>query len=96
MKDLPRVFANKIDKDISNNRNMAYNNLSEEHISPTSVREKIDDIFKSDKKIYSIDCLIRFENSEKKYTIIGKTDNNLVTKNERLIPIKDIYDIELA
>lgn len=98
MKDLPRVFANPINKNISNNRSFSYGKLTEERSSQNTalVKEKIEKIFKSDGNIYSIDCIITFENSKNKYTIIGKTDNNLVTKTQKLISIKDIYDIELA
>lgn len=98
MKDLPKVFANHIDKDISNNRNLSYGTLEEARKvqDVNIVKEKIDKIFKSDGNIYSIDCIITFENHEEKYTIIGRTDINLVTKNQKLIPIREIYDIELA
>ena len=98
MKELPKVFANPIDKDISNNRTFSYSKLVNEKKQQdlNAVKEKIERIFKSDGNIYSIDCLITFENHKEKYTIIGKTDYNLVTKNQRMISIKDIYDIELA
>lgn len=98
MKELPKVFANPIDKDISNNRTFSYGKLTDERKIQNldAVKEKIEHIFKSEGNIYSIDCIITFENYEDKYTIIGRTDNNLVTKSQRLISIKDIYDIELA
>ncbi len=98
MKDLPRVFANPINKELNNNRSFNYGKLEDEKKTKNSnlVLEKINKIFKSDGNVYSIDCIITFENREEKYTIIGKTANNLVTKSQRLIPIRDIYDIELA
>ena len=61
-----------------------------------TVLNKINNIFKSESTLYSIDCIITFENNEAKYTIIGKTSNNLVTKSQKLIPIREIFDIELA
>ena len=98
MKELPKVFANQIDRDISNNRTFSYGKLTEERKTQdlTSVKEKIEHIFKSDGNIYSIDCIVTFKDREDRYTIIGKTEYNLVTKTQKLIPIKDIYDIELA
>ncbi len=98
LKDLPKVFANPIDKDIKNNRSFTYGKLEEEakERNETEVLKKIDSIFKREGNVYSIDCLITFENNMGKYTIIGKTNNNLVTKTEKLIPIREIYDIELA
>lgn len=98
MKDLPRVFANPIDKNINNNRNFSYGKLEDnsEIYDPVKVQEKINKLFKSDGTVYSIDCEITFDGYKKKYTIIGKTTNNLVTRNQKLIPINEIKDINLA
>lgn len=98
MKDLPKVFANPIDKSLHNNRSYSYGKLEDEkkNRNEGEIINKIDKIFKSESTLYSIDCIITFENNEEKYTIIGKTSNNLVTKNQKLIPIREIYDIELA
>lgn len=98
MKDLPKVFANPIEKDIKNNRSFTYGKLEEEsnERNEKEVLRKIDAIFKREGNVYSIDCLITFENNVGKYTIIGKTSHNLVTRTEKLIPIREIYDIELA
>lgn len=98
MKDLPKVFANPIDVSTSHNRSYSYGKLEEERHERDEklVMEKINKIFKNENTLYSIDCLIKFESDESKYTIIGKTNNNLITKTQKLIPIKDIYDIELA
>lgn len=98
MKDLPRVFANPIERDINHNRSYSYGKLENERQmrDERAVLAKIDKLFKSDSTVYSIDCIIKFEANEEKYTIIGKTANNLVTKTQKLIPIREIYDIELA
>ena len=98
MKDLPKVFANPIDKKLNNNRTFSYGKLeSDRHTrNEAQVLEKINKLFKDERTMYSIDCLIKFANNEEKHTIIGKTSNNLVTKNQRLIPIREIYDIDLA
>ena len=98
MKDLPKVFANPIDRNINNNRTLSYGSLMEERKfrDEYAIEQKINNLFKNNDKIYAIDCIITFANYEEKYTIIGKTGNSLVTKTEKLIPIKDIYDIELA
>lgn len=98
MNELPKVFANPIDKNLNNNRSFSYGKLENDKKvkDEVSVLEKIDKLFKREGNIYSIDCIITFENHEEKYTIIGKTSNNLVTRTEKLIPIREIYDIELA
>lgn len=98
MKDLPKVFANTFDKQFHNNSNFSYGKLEEARHSRDDryVLDKINRIFKNENTLYSIDCVIKFESDEAKHTIIGKTNNNLITKNQKLIPIKDIYDIDLA
>lgn len=98
MKDLPKVFANPIDKAHNNNKSYSYGKLeSDRHTrNEKEVLDKINKLFKDERTLYSIDCIIKFENNEEKHTIIGKTSNNLVTKHQRLIPIREIYDIELA
>lgn len=98
MKDLPKVFANPIDKKLNNNNSFSYGKLERDRSirDEQAVLDKINKIFKDERTTYSIDCLIRFQNNEEKHTIIGKTSNNLVTKYQRLIPIREIYDIDLA
>lgn len=98
MKDLPKVFANPIDKSLNNNRSCSYGKLEADRSTRNEkeILSKINKIFKNENTLYSIDCVIKFENDEGKYTIIGKTTNNLVTRTQKLIPIRDIYDIELA
>ncbi len=98
MKDLPKVFANPIDKNIDNNRLFSYGKLENDRNTrdEAKVNEKLNKLFQREGNIYAIDCIITYESHEEKYTIIGKTDNNLVTKSGKLIPIREIYDIDLA
>lgn len=98
MKELPKVFANPIDKRINNNKTYSYGKLEDRSPERNEkyVMDKINKIFKNESTVYSIDCVVTFENNEEKYRIIGKTDHNLVTINQKLIPIRDIYDIDLA
>lgn len=96
MKDLPKVFANRVDSLANNNTSYCYGKLEMDRHSrdERAVKEKIEKLFKSDSTLYSIDCLIKFEHNEEKHTIIGRTANNLVTKHQKLIPIREIYDVE--
>lgn len=98
LSNIPKVFANKIKPNISNNSSFSYDKLEDRGLSRDEkhIREKIDSIFKSEGNIYRIDCHIKFKNYEDDYTLIGKTSNNLVTKSKNLIKISDIYDIDLA
>jgi hypothetical protein len=94
--EIPKVFANPLHKNISNNEKTSYNKLEEKKINKEEILKKINDIFKSDEKIYSIDCIIKFDKYQDRYRIIGKTTNYLVTINKNLINIDDIKDIKLA
>ena len=97
MKILPKVFPASTDKMVRNNKSVSYSKFSEEKKRDEAlVRKKINKIFKSDEQIYSIDCLIYYENTVEKYTIIGVTSNHIITSSRKLISISEIYDIELA
>ncbi len=97
MKDLPKVFANKIDKLLSNNKNVSYGELreGEKKADRDALNKKIRALFDKESVTYSYNCKIIFKDHEEKHIIIGKTDNYLVTRREKLIPINDIIDIEL-
>ena len=66
MKDLPRVFANPINKAINNNGTYNYGKLEERSKEQDlkKVREKLDSLFKSPNNIYSIDCIITYKDHE--------------------------------
>ena len=97
MKDLPKVFANKIDKLLSNNKNVSYSELREgvKELDRHTLYKKIDALFDKDTTTYSYNCKIKFKDRDERHIIIGKTDNYLVTRKEKLIPISEIIDIEL-
>lgn len=89
MKDLPKVFANPIDKVLVNNKNFSFDRIKDD----VSLEEKIDSLFKNNSnRIY---CTITTSKNKANHIIIGKTNNNLVTINEHLIPIREILDIEI-
>lgn len=98
MKELPKVYANPIDKPIDNNISYCYGKLVEDRIQRDEkyVIDQINKLLKKENTLYSIDCTITYFDTKETCTIIGKTKNSLVTKSQRVIPIKDIYDIELA
>ena len=97
MKELPKVFANKIDKILNNNKNISYGELREAKNTPdrNTLNKKIAALFESNNIKYSYNCKIVFLDHVEKHIIIGKTDSYLVTRKEELIPIDKIIDIEL-
>ena len=98
MNKLPKLYTNKFEKKIDNSidyisikneKDMNYNNISK-----YSIKDKIDNIFKSKNYIYKINVEIELINDKIKCTIIGKTKNSLITIDNKLININDIVDIK--
>lgn len=108
-KKLPSVYANKIDKDITNNELIYYscNNKDKKLKEETRDREKekfnynlninqkINKIFSSTNYVYKADVKIYLKNKNIDCRIIGKNSTHLITMDNKLIPISDIVDIEL-
>ena len=108
MKELPKTFHNKIDKDISNNRKIfstmhdkvldIYKDTKEKIISRKSytVEQKIYDIFNSPNYIYKMDVTIVTDEGKYDKRIVGKTKTNLITFDGEYIPIDKIRDIYIT
>lgn len=97
MKDLPRVYANPIDKEISNVQETFVDRhlKSDNSISnPKDINRKINEIFASRNHIYKSKVLITYRDHETEETIVGKTNLNLLTMDGRLIRITDVMDIK--
>ena len=107
MKDLPKMYHNKIDKDIRNNEKFfstMYKDKSIEVVKPKknnlindknnyTVEQKIYNIFNSPNYIYKIDVIIVTDNNTLNKRIVGKTKTNLITMDNEYIPINTIRDI---
>lgn len=103
-KKLPKVYVNKQNTKIENNKETFYskeeqitlNNFdtSKEMANELIIKKRISDIFSSPKFIYKTKVLITTEESEKEEIIIAKTNNSLLTIENKLIPICIIKDIK--
>ena len=94
-KDLPKVYANPIDKDIRNNTNFYYGKNEEvRKEKEVNVYEKINQIFASRHHVYKSNVLIKTKNGQLRTTIVGKAGNFLLTLNGDKINMLDITDIE--
>ena len=109
MKDLPKMYRNKIEKEIRNNEKIfstMYNNENniiekeDRSIRQTikqkktyTVEQKIANIFNSPNYIYKIDVVIVTDSETKAKRIVGKTKTNLITIENEYIPINIIRDI---
>lgn len=96
-KELPRVFANKIDKKIINNEEYAVSknqeNTENKNEFGKNINQKINDIFSSYRYVYKADVIITTSEGDINKEIIGKKGNNLITIDNELINISDIKDI---
>ena len=101
MSELPRMYHNKIDKDLNNNErvfstldsNIIHTNSFINNKNNLTVEQKIVNIFNSPNYIYKIDVIIVTDKGKDKKRIVGKTKTNLITMNNEYIPINIIRDI---
>lgn len=101
-KKIPKIFVNKINKNIDNNTSVYYsykdNNIQEKvteiKIDYFELQNKINNLFRSKDFIYKKKFLIKTSNFEKEFVIISKSYDYLLTINGEKIFIKDIIDIK--
>ena len=108
MKELPKMYHNKIDKEIINNDiifSTMYNksikkdekNLDRkvgfDNRNNYTVEQKIVNIFNSPNYIYKIDVVIRTDSGTFNKRLVGKTKTYLITMDNEYIPINTIRDI---
>ena len=100
-KKLPKVFANKINKNIANNKKISYSERDNEKEmkidsgkvnisgSQKNINQKINDIFNSTRYVYKADVEIKLKDKTIVRKVIGQNQNEL-------IPISDILDINFV
>lgn len=98
-RDVPKVFANKVDKKFSNNASYVVTRSDEEIKSGNrfeggkNIQQKVREIFKSNNYIYKADVTIVMKNETMKKRIIGMKNDYIITMDNELIPLSDITDI---
>lgn len=110
-KDLPHVFANKINNKINNNKQVyssfhddskdrdeakEYNKSEAPSLIGQNINQKLNTIFSSPNYVYKATVKIFFENETVVKKIIGRNKNYLITIDNELIPINEIVDIDYA
>ena len=108
MKDLPKMYRNKIDKDIKNNEKF-FSTMYDKKIEKENnknifinnknnytVEQKVYNIFNSPNYIYKIDVTVVTDSGIQNKRIVGKTKTNLITMDNEYIPISTIRDIYIA
>jgi len=97
MKDLPKVFHNKIDKKFDNNKCVYYSNSTyneNRSLDTRTVLQKINEIFSSPNYVYKANVEITLKDKKVTKRIIGRNKNYIITMDNDLIPISDIVDIK--
>lgn len=98
-KKFPKVFANKIEKELKNNDRIyvASKNAEEvdTHVTGMNINQKIKSILNSKNYVYKAEVEITTSNGVMSKKIIGKNGNQLITIDNELIPIDTILDIQL-
>ena len=97
-KKLPNIFKGKAPKD-SNQTKTIINSNSEIKIEKNekSINKQINDVFSSENFVYKADTIITLTSGDViEKTIIGKTNNSLLTIDDELIEVSKIAKIELV
>lgn len=94
MKKLPKVYVSPIDKNLQNNKQLFYSKLTEESPNTKSILQKINDIFHSRNFVYKKDVLVTTKNGSKVISLVGRTNNALLSLDNERILINDILEIK--
>ena len=90
----PKVFRNKINKNIRNNESIFYSKNKEEVKDTKNIIQKINEIFASPNYIYKANVKIKTNDDIITTRIIGRNKDYIITMDNKLIPIKNIIDIK--
>ena len=97
-KELTNVFKGKAPNNLNQTKTIINKEekIEDKKAEIKSVNKQIKDIFDSDKFLYKAETLITLTSGDKiKKTIIGKTNNSLITLDDDLIDVSNISQIEL-
>lgn len=94
MKKLPKIYQNEITKKIKNNKEICY--LNNEKMSKNNIEETLNEIFNGLGYSYNIPVQITTKDNNIYNTgIVSKTNTNLITLDNDVIPITNIINIEI-
>ena len=91
---LPNIFKGTAPDNLNQTTNVI--NKNSEVLESKNINTQIKELFSSEKFVYKADVLITLNNKEViEKTIIGKTNNSLITMDDELIDISKVEKIEL-
>ena len=94
MNKLPNVFASPINKKLNNSQDLYRSDSTTKSYNPKDINKKINEIFGSLNHVYKSRVRITMDDGIHEEEIVGKTNINLLTIDNKLIKITDILDIE--
>lgn len=94
MNKLPNVFASPINKKLNNYQDLYRSDRAQKSYNPKDINKKINEIFGSLNHVYKSRVRITMDDGIYEEEIVGKTNINLLTIDNKLIKITDILDIE--
>lgn len=94
MNKLPNVFANPITKKLNNYQDLYRSDRDIKTYNQKDINKKINEIFGSLNHVYKSRVRITMNDGIHEEEIVGKTNINLLTIDNKLIKITDILDIE--
>lgn len=102
-KELPKLFKGKVINSVNqtktilkNNKEIEISNIKLNNETNKSVKKQINEILNSSDFVYKADVKILLNNNEEiKKTIIGRTNNSLITMDDELIDVSTISKIDL-
>lgn len=100
-KILPNLYKGKIFENKNQNKTVIekvkenVKNVVEEEGDSKTINRKIKDIFSSPSYVYKADVsIVLNDGTSIKKTIIGRTNNSLITMDDELINVNDILQID--
>ena len=105
MNKLPKVFVNKTSNKNVNNEQVFYSNDvsgvndvsktldSSNVVNNLLVQKKINDIFNSPNFVYKVNVILTLKDGKREETLIAKTNDGVLTIDNKVIRIKDILGI---
>ena len=96
IKDLPHVFKKSIDSKHINNKDISYvrkDKFKKESI--VDIVDKLDELFRSSRYVFNIGVIIKTKDREYDTKIMSRNKSSILTINDEIIPIKDIYSLTI-
>jgi len=95
MKKLPKIYKNEINKIINNNKEYCYLKNESNSDNTISIEEKLDMIFHGMGYPYNKKVEIITKDRNYQTSLITRTRNNIITLDNKTIPIKDIISLDI-